>query len=55
MPLYDYICPKTGEEREVRHGMNEKPEILSKAGHKMVKKIGNVNLGGFDKYGRSTK
>ena len=55
MPLYDYVCPKTGEEREVMHGMNEKPEIISKAGHKMVKKISTVGLPGMDKWGRSRK
>lgn len=53
MPLYDYVCPKTGEVREVRHGMNEKPEIISKAGYKMVKKVSAPGLSGFDKLGRS--
>lgn len=53
MPLYDYICTKTGEVREVMHDMNEKPKVISKAGHEMVKKVSSAALQGFDKYGRS--
>ena len=53
MALYDYICEKSGEVREVRHGMEESPEIISKAGFKMVKKVGVVGLPGMDEWGRS--
>lgn len=54
MPRYDYMCPETGEIREVTHGMNETPEIISEAGHVMVKIPSLFGLSGFDNIGRST-
>jgi predicted nucleic acid-binding Zn ribbon protein len=53
MPTYDYKCPVTGEVREEFHRMNEKPEIISKAGHKMEKIPSGGSIHGFDIYGRS--
>lgn len=53
MPLYDYRCPKSGEMKEVRHGMNENPKVLSKVGCEMKRITTSVNLAGFDQYGRS--
>lgn len=55
MPLYDYICHESGEVREVFHKMDESPEIISEAGHKMVKKVGEVATPGMDQWGRSRK
>lgn len=52
---YTYICATTGEEKEVSHGMNDKPEILSSEGRKMSKKIEVPKISGFDSLGRSRK
>ena len=54
MPNYIYIDPKTGEEREVTHPMNESPKIISKKGNVMHKKPCAPILSGFDKFGSST-
>ena len=52
---YIYICKETGEEREVSHGMDENPEILTKEGKVMTKKIHASTITGMDKLGRSRR
>jgi predicted nucleic acid-binding Zn ribbon protein len=53
MARYDYICPVTGEIREITHGMDETPDVISKEGHKMTKMPSIPILAGFDNLGRS--
>jgi predicted nucleic acid-binding Zn ribbon protein len=53
---YEYEHRETGEERVVRHGMDEKPVVLTKDGkHLMTKKIHTSVLVGMDSWGRSKK
>lgn len=44
MPFYDYYSEKTGEEKEVFHGINEEPEILDSEGNTMRRKISEANF-----------
>lgn len=46
MPTYDYYSEKTGETKEVFHGINEEPEVLDSKGNKM-KKIISLGHGGY--------
>ena len=52
---YTYICKETGEEREVSHGMDETPEILTKCGKVMKRKIHASTSTWMDKLGRSKR
>jgi len=52
---YIYICKETGEEREVTHGMDENPEILTKCGKVMKRKIHASTITGMDNLGRSKR
>lgn len=54
MPFYDYYSEETGEEREVFHGMNEKPQILDSEGNEMKKAI-KLGHGGFKLIKDSTR
>ena len=52
---YIYICKETGEEREVTHGMDETPKILTKCGKVMKRKIHASTITGMDNLGRSKR
>jgi len=39
MPIYDYFCERCEQDKEVTHGMNEKPDIICDCGEIMKKAI----------------
>lgn len=56
MPIYDYKCQGCGNELPNEWVRNRDDKVkCKKCGRAMAQKISAPNLGGFDRYGRSTK